>query len=122
MSEAASDLSIDSESRGEAPTLHLVSGTADTEPSISPIERSVGRSAAVGAVLGFVITTVVVMVAGAIGGIGIGASIGLAVFIGMWSGVGAGFMFGATIPFARHFDAVQAATTPTHTTSERTTG
>jgi hypothetical protein len=108
MSEAASSLNTETQSAGPRPALQLLSNRPEVATTTDPIERTVARAAAVGATLGFVFTTVVVSIAGTIGGAGFGASLGLAVFIGMWSGIGAGFMFGATVPFSRHLDAAHA--------------
>jgi hypothetical protein len=63
-----------------------------------------GRSAAVGFVVGVLLVTAAITLAGTIGGMGFGPALGLGACAGIWGGGGFGFLLGATLPVARHFD------------------
>jgi hypothetical protein len=86
--------------------LHVVAGPEQSDEATNAEEPDVWRSAAVGAVIGFLVATIAVTAAGLAGGLETGSAVGLGIFVGMWSGVGFGFMMGATVPLARHLDAV----------------
>lgn len=79
-------------------------GAALEEPS----DPQVGRYATLGGIVGLVATAVVVAIGGALAGMSVASAVGLGIFVGLFSGIGFGFMMGATVPFARHLDAMSA--------------
>ena len=89
------------------PRLEVVPEPTATAPAsdVADQEPDTGRWGLIGYAIGFTVACVGITIAGSLGGLGFGPSLGLGAFVGIWGGGGFGFMLGATIPVARHFDA-----------------
>jgi hypothetical protein len=116
MTDAQEHLIQPSAMRPPRPALEVVRNepvTALTTSDASAVssataEPHIGRSAMIGVVIGFFTVMIAVTIGSLLLGIEPGGALGIGGFVGVWGGGGFGFMFGATIPLARHLDAVHA--------------